>query len=120
MSLRLRLKYHYRSFWQVFAMVSIPEWFFSRTIKMLLLGLIVVTATFYLFEVNAISTSGYVTHDLEVKISRLQNDQQKLEAEVASYQSLAKITSRLDEVSMVPAQSISYVNVNPETAVAKR
>lgn len=88
--------------------------------KVTVISLAVAFGVGYLFQVNAISTSGYVIHDLELKVAGLQNDQKRLSSEVASYQSLARINSRLHEVAMVPSGPIAYAKLYSDVAVAQR
>lgn len=120
MSLKLRLKYHYRSLWRAILQFSLPAWLHGRVFKVSIFGFAALFAAGYLYQVNSISTSGYIIHDLEKRVGYLADEEQRLTSKVAELQSLATIGSRLPEVSMVPASALVYIASVESAAVAQR
>jgi len=118
MSIRLRIRYQFRQFFNSFRAITLPAWVTGATAKILVVGLTVVLGVGYIFQTNSLSTSGYVTHTLENKVATAQNEIQKLEAAVAANQSLSSIQKRLPEVNMVEVASVKYIST--DAAMAKR
>lgn len=120
MSIRLRVKYRFRSLKNFFSAWSIPGWLNSWAARSLLAGLLIFAGGLYIFQINAISTRGYQIHTLEQEVAGLGEDVQKLASEAASYQSMASIQKRLSSLQMLPAGSVSYFKASREAEVAKR
>ena len=118
MSIRLRIRYQFRHFFNSFRVITLPAWVTGVTTKIVVVGLAVVLGIGYIFQTSSLSTSGYVTHTLEKQVASAQNEIQKLEAEVAANQSLTNIQKRLPEVQMVQVASIKYIST--DAAMAKR
>lgn len=106
-----------RSFFNSF---SLPSWCCTVRAKASVLGLVVLTGTGYIFETNALTTSGYVIHKLEKQVATEEAEIDRLKTEVASYQSMASIQARLSEVALVPANRVAFKHLPADTAVAKR
>lgn len=121
MSIKLRLKYRYRSVRQLIESVRLPAWVWSKWIKGIVGILVVVMGVGYMFQINAVATSGYVLHTLEKQIAVVNDETNKLDSEVASTQSLSNIKERLKAVDsdMVAASQIQYVSSLEKTAFAR-
>jgi hypothetical protein len=120
MSLEARLRYQYNNLLSLADALSLPQWMFSLPARLVMLALIVVFSVGYVFQISALSTSGYVIHGLEKKVALVSSETQKLSTEVASYQSMASIQKRLNELSMRSASTITFVKASPRTSVAER
>ena len=122
MSIKLRLKYRYRSVRQFVDSVSLPVWVWSGWVKGIVGILAIVVGVGYMFQINTIGTSGYVVYTLKKQIAAVSDEIQKLNSEVASVQSLSNIKERLREVDgdMVAATQIQYARRSLEkTAFAR-
>lgn len=100
MSLRLRLKYHYRSVRGYVKFFSIPDWVDSKLFRLAILGSVITMAAMYVIGVSSASNGGFELRALETKISQLQSENKQLETDLAEASSLKSITSRLPEVAM--------------------
>lgn len=124
MSIKLRLKYRFRSVRQFVDSVSLPDWVWSTSTKGAVAVLIVVMSVGYMFQINTLGTSGYVVHTLEKQIAAVNDETQKLNSELASAESLSNVKERLqvsgDTMAMVSAADVQYVQNSPEkTAFAR-
>ena len=93
--------------------------FVSGTFRAGLLVCIALFGVLYLFEVNAVSTQGFAISDLEDTITVLEQENRKLNVQIASYRSMDSIESRLADMGLVNADNIVYVTP-VGTAVARR
>lgn len=111
MSIKLRLKYRYRSVRQFAGSISLPSWVWNGWVKGIVGVLVIVMGVGYMFQINAVGTSGYVVHTLEQQIASVNDETQKLNSELASAQSLSNIKERLKDVGgdMVAASQVKYV-----------
>lgn len=60
-------------------------------------------------QTNHAATGGYQIQSLEKRVSELSNYTQKLQSELATYQSMANIQERLKAMPMVEAGAIKYL-----------
>jgi hypothetical protein len=72
-------------------------------------ALLICTFLAYLIQVNNFAAKGYEINQLQNKISGLQADYKKLEAESSQLQSIQAIQSDNATFNMVPVNSVSYV-----------
>lgn len=124
MSLRLRVKYKYRSLINAiryFLMsITLPSWLTDTRAKFTLVGLVAVMGVAFVFQTSSLGTTGYEVHALEQQVAELNSEIQKISTSVAEQQSLKNIQSRIKDSGMVTATNIKYVNSGVETAVAHR
>lgn len=73
----------------------------------------------YLFEVNAISTKGFKTRDLENQIEVIKNENEKLSLQIIEMQSMGQLKKRVAGLGMVAATDVVYYSTATE-AVARR
>lgn len=119
MSIKLQLKYRFRSVRQFVESFTMPSWVFSGWTKSVMASLILVVGVGYMFQINSLSTSGYVVNNLEKKLASVNDDIQKLNSELASAQSLGSVQARVGSLSMVTASQIQYVKSAEKTAFAR-
>lgn len=120
MSFKLRARYQYTQLLQFVETMALPSWIFSARAKMLVLVLGVTLSVAYVVQINNLATSGYLINTLEDRLSEVNNQTQKLATEVATYQSMASIESRLGTLSMVDAPKVTFVKTGHDTVVAAR
>lgn len=120
MSLRLRLKYQWRSLRGTFYGLALPSFFTGRAARLLLAFLLVVSAGAYVLEVSALTTGGYEVERLEQRRADLDSQTKQLETELAATGSLANIAQRVPELGMVPAGAVVRFKIVGATEVAKR
>lgn len=80
------------------------------------LGIIVALCT-YVYQVNAVSTSGYVAAHVQSQIASAQAQYQQLEVQAAQSQSLQQTEADPAVATMVPVDTITYIQTG---AVALR
>ncbi|MBI4993059.1 MAG: hypothetical protein HZC26_02905 [Candidatus Magasanikbacteria bacterium] len=95
------------------------RWFLSATCRFVFGSLVVVFGVMYVAQTNAISTKGYTMNDIEKQIQALEQENQKLEFEIANYRSMQSIQSRLTNLDLVASENIKYVTLTG-SAVARR
>jgi len=83
------------------------------------ISLILMMGTLYLVQVNRATTKGYQIQDLEKRINKLEESNQKANLEMAELQSLDSIQQRIEKLGMVPVDRIHYVKA-PGSSVAVR
>ena len=98
---------------------SMKKWFFSATCRFVFGAFVVVFGVMYVAQTNAISTKGYTMNDIEKQIQALEQENQKLEFEIATHRSMQSIQSRLLNLDLVAADSVKYVTLTGST-VARR
>lgn len=74
---------------------------------------------FYLAQSNQITTKGYVLRELEVEKSKILSENERLQVEAARLESLNKISSKAEELSMVPVNDLRYFTATGGTFVKK-
>lgn len=120
MSIRLRIKYQYRSFLQFLTYWRMPAFVDSQRVRVMVSALVVLVGAAYVFEVNAVSTSGYAVEQLETKLASLQISNQELTTQLASAESLTALKNRLPELRMVAPTRVVRVVAPVAGTVAER
>ena len=124
MSIRRQIQYQYRHFLlfcvESCSSVELPDWLTTvRTRVGLVVALAVLTAG-YVAYISLATTRGYQLSALERHIAALQEEQQQLSVQVASYQSLTSVQNRLADLRLVPAAPPIFTAAGDLTAVARR
>lgn len=120
MSLRLRLKYQWRSLRGIFYGLALPSFLAGRAARLVLAVLLVLSAGAYVMEVNAFTTNGYEVQRLEHRQAELSSQTKQLETELAAAGSLASITKRVPELGLVPAGAVVQFKAASGLVVAER
>lgn len=118
MSLKRQLQFKYKNAVAFLRSLRLPAWIASKTMRVLLSGLIVVFGVAYVLNTSSSATSGFEMHKLEKQVEALEIEVQKLQVEVANHSSITNIQSRLAGLNMVEAGEIKYLTAK-NTAVAK-
>lgn len=120
MSIKLRVQYKIHYLKQFLQNMSLPAWMVGKAAKLVVLVLLVVVSVGYMAQVNTLSTSGYVIRDLQDQMQQISDDTEKINEQVASYQSMNSIQNRLANLGLVTSTNISFLKVQDSLAVAER
>jgi len=99
--------------------LAVQHWYFSTTCRIMLLAVLGFFGVLYVTQLSTASTSGYVMKDLNKQIQALQQDNQKLEFEIASQSSMQNLQERLKSTDLVMAGNVQYALLTG-SAVAMR
>lgn len=89
--------------------------FLNKTIFIIILGLGIA----YIVDMNSLSTQGFALNDLKEKRNQLAAENEQLELNAMSYSSYKSITKRVNEMKMVAANDVEYVD-SSSAMVAKK
>lgn len=115
----MRFRYQYSQLLQFADTLALPNWIFDVKTRLFVIASIVALTVGYLFQVNNLSTSGYMINTLEHTLSDAAEQTDKLSTEVATYQSMASIQRRLSSLSMTTAANVKFVKATHDTAMAR-
>jgi cell division protein FtsL len=81
------------------------------------LGFVVVSACLilaisYLVQANSFSTKGFEISQLQQKVDALSESNKKMQIEAAQLQSLQRIQNEPQETSMVPVNTVTYIQTS--------
>lgn len=82
--------------------------FFSSSVSLGIFCIGIMFGIMYIVQTNSISTKGYEMSDLEKQITTLEQENQKLEFQIASNKSMKSIQSRLARMELVVADTYQY------------
>ena len=99
--------------------LAIKRWFLSTTFRAGLMMMVMVFGVLYVMQTSSLSTKGYEISDLEQQIEVLEQDNQKLEFQIATHRSMDSIQTRLASMNLVSSDNVEYVTLLG-TAVALR
>ena len=99
--------------------LAVKQWLIGTTFRCVLLTSVAVFGIMYVVQTSSISTKGYEINDLEGQIQVLEQENQKLEFEIATHRSMKSIQERLDGLGLVMADRVDYATL-VGTAVARR
>lgn len=119
MSIRLRVRYQFRSFFHYVFAFSVPEFLTGTFAKVTVTTLAFLLMIGYVVQISELTTGGYEIATLEKSITALKDENKTLNTELAASQSMTSIKKRLNEISMVRAEQIKYVRVQ-DNVVAQR
>ncbi len=109
------MRYQARSIARMLMSFHVPAFLTGTASKSAVYAMVILLLVGYVVKISHLTTGGYEIATLEKKVSALTDESSKLNAEVASYQSIASIQKRLQGVAMVPAENITYIKVNSLT-----
>ncbi len=93
--------------------------FQSITFRVFLTILCLVLLVVYVVRISTISVKGYDISALQKQARELQDENQKLEFQIAQNASMQSIQQRLKTIQFVPADKTEFVNLAPPV-IAKR
>jgi Mg2+/Co2+ transporter CorB len=119
MSFSRRAESQVRYIAQAFNSFSLPAWTNSITLRIAILGLLLVSGFAYITQTSSAAVSGYQIHQLEKQVQLLTSEEQRLSSQVAEYSSLVSIQERLKNVTMTPLAQVQITNASRD-AVARK
>lgn len=93
--------------------------FQSMSFRIFLAVLCLVLLVLYVIRISTISVKGYDISALQKQARDLQDENQKLEFQIAQNASMQSIQQRLKTIQFVPADKTEFVNLAPPV-IAKR
>lgn len=99
--------------------LAVKKYMLSKTCKTSLILFIFAFGLMYLLQTNAVSSKGFELSDLEIRAEELKRETQKLEVEISKYRSIQSIQERLQDMDMVAADNMEYLN-NKDAVVVRR
>ncbi len=89
-----------------------------RRYRIFIIAFFLISASAYLWQINALSTRGFKIKELENNISDLKKDNQTLELEVTNEQSMFNLNERIKQLNLVAIQKVEYLQpIGPAVAV---
>ncbi len=85
-------------------------------LKFVMIGLIVSGTVIYLCAINTGAIKGYEIRKVENRISKLKKENEKLQIEEAELNSYYNIKKEADQLGMVKADNVVYINDNTQVA----
>ena len=81
----------------------------QRVLRVFMVALTLAFGVLYVVQVNAASTKGFTMRDLENNNQALQQDNEKLAAEIDRLRSLSSVSERQAFLGLVKLQNVSYL-----------
>lgn len=83
----------------------------QRLVIVGLLALLVFLVASYLVFLNSLTKKTFVMSKLQGTVAELQQENRRLEVEIAQRESIANLADRVDALGMVPTDKMEYVTV---------
>jgi len=99
--------------------LAIKKLLLSTAFRISLIVLILILGVVYLLQTTFLSTKGYEITELDKKIENLEQENQKLEFEIASNSSMKNIQERLQNSNMVAVNNVEYITLLGNTVALK-
>lgn len=93
--------------------------FFSTSFRLSLVVFTLIFGLLYLYQTNSVSTKGYKIYEVEKQIKELENENRRLNVEIAKIQSIQNLQERAKQSGLVAVDKIDYLT-NVGSAVAMR
>lgn len=91
--------------------LAVRRWLLSTAFRSVLVGVFCLFGVLYVLQTSAVSTKGYAINDFKKQIQTLEDENQKLEFEIATHRSIQSIEERLKTTQLVVADNIEYVTL---------
>lgn len=92
---------------------------FSRTFRSMLSFVMVGFGVLYIWQVNTVSSKGYVISDYEQRVTSLERETRSIDVAIAEHTSIMKVRERLVDDQFEPVSDAQYASLTSD-AVAKR
>ena len=99
--------------------MTLPSWLTARAARYTYLGIILLIGFAYICQTSNAAASGYEMRDLQNKVTQMREEIQKIEVDLAGYNSMPNLEKQVRTTGMNLAQNIRYISVT-EPMVAKR
>lgn len=91
----------------------------GRTFRSILSFAMIGFGVLYIWQVNTVSSKGYVISDYERQVSSLERETRSIDVAIAEHTSIVTVRERLVDEQFEPVTNAEYVSVTSD-AVAKR
>jgi len=81
----------------------------SRKLNIALILSIVLLGFGYLFQINALGTTGYQIKKVEKQIQALQQEQKNLQLDASDLQSIERVQAEAVKLNFVPSENVTYL-----------
>ena len=81
----------------------------SRKLNIALILSIVLLGFGYLFQINALGTTGYQIKKVEKQIQALQQEQKNLQLDASDLQSIERVQAEAVKLNFVPSGNVTYL-----------
>jgi cell division protein FtsL len=81
----------------------------SRKINTVLLASIVILGFGYLFQINALGTTGYEIKKIEKRLQTLEQEQKSLQLDASDLQSIDRVQAEAMKMNFVPSENVTYL-----------
>lgn len=97
------------------------EWLWSASSRIVIVSFIILLSVFYVVQMTRQATRGYTMSALQKQIQELEQENLRLENQIAAQGSLGSIQARLAQMDLVPVDphDVAYAHLSG-TAVARR
>jgi hypothetical protein len=89
----------------------------SLALTSMLVFLILLAGTFYLYQVNDLATKGYEIRDIENQIQTLEKDSKKMKIKEVELRSMYNIEKSTQELNLISPQNVTYVEMDSSVAM---
>ncbi len=83
----------------------------------ILVFLIIIAGSFYLYQVNDLATKGFEVRDLEKQIQNLQKNGKQMQIREVELRSMYNIEKSTQELDLVSPSNITYLEINGPVAM---
>ncbi len=97
-------------------LLKLWEW---RVFRVGLCVMCLMGSVLYIIEMTKMSTTGFEITELQRQVEALEKENQRLDVDIASYRSLARVQERLKEKNFVVAEQVVYIR-GTQSVVARR
>lgn len=94
-------------------------WLPTTTLRLLFLLIFSICGLLYVIETSAVSTTGYEITAIQKQINNLEQENQRLQFDIATHRSMKSIQERLRSLNLVAVADAEYINGSRMT-VARR
>lgn len=81
----------------------------SKTLNLVLLSSIVILGFGYLFQINALGTTGYKIKKIEKQLQVLEQEQKSLQLDASDLQSIERVQAESVKMNFVPSENVTYL-----------
>jgi hypothetical protein len=89
---------------------AVRSFFISSAFRVIMSILVLIGGFFYVLQISAVSTKGYVITSISRQIQDLEVENRSLEVKVAEYRAIENIESRLARANFVAVDGVEYLS----------
>jgi hypothetical protein len=78
---------------------------------------VIITGSFYLYQVNDLATKGFEMKEAENRIAQLEKEGKKMEIREVELRSMYNIEESTKDLNLINAQNVTYVEMNSPVAM---